>query len=145
MEVVIGLIVIVALFWIYRTKKAVNGFNALTREPFAVWYRTYSASSMPQTLGLARAFLTQTVHLAVKAGAISEYDRKGIEAGLRTEDPVAVLHGWFDTALPHVFSVVSEEGAFQSEARLVGVYMVVAVLGMVPERDLRAFLKRYDS
>ena len=60
------------------------------------------------------------------------------------EDPIEILNGWLEHALPVVRREFGDAEIVTSEARLIGVLMLVSVKGVRPERDLNEFLKRFN-
>ena len=93
---------------------------------------------------MARALILQTFHLATEFGVLSQAEKKELDAGSMKEDPVQLLNGWFEIALPNVLNVIDERELLTFEARLVGVFMLVSLKGVNPEADLKGFLQRFN-
>lgn len=144
MEYIVGAVIASILIFFFLVKKKTDSFNKLSRLSFPAWHSLYSSSHMPETLGMARALILQTFHLATEFGVLSQAEKKELDAGSMKEDPVQLVNGWFEIALPNVLNVIDERELLTFEARLVGVFMLVSLKGVNPEADLRSFLQRFN-
>ncbi|MBO0492372.1 MULTISPECIES: hypothetical protein [unclassified Pseudomonas] len=144
MEYLIGAAIAGILIFLFIVKRKTDSFNQLSRLPFPAWHSVYSSSQMPETLGMARALILQTFHLAAEFGVLSQSEKKELDAGSMKEDPMKIVNEWFEHALPNVVNVIDERELAASEARLVGVFMLVSLKGVNPEGELRRFLQRFN-
>ena len=144
MEYLIGAIVAGIIIFFVLVKSKTDKFNKLTRMHFPNWFALFSNSQMPENHGMARALILQTFHLAEEFGAITPTEKRELDAGCMKEDPIEILNGWLEHALPVVRREFGDAGIATSEARLIGVLMLVSVKGVRPERDLNEFLKRFN-
>ena len=144
MEFLIGAIVAGIIIFFVLVKSKTDKFNKLTRMHFPNWFALFSNSQMPENHGMARALILQTFHLAEEFGAITPTEKRELDAGCMKEDPIEILNGWLEHALPVVRREFGDAEIATSEARLIGVLMLVSVKGVRPERDLHEFLKRFN-
>lgn len=144
MEFLIGAIVAGIIIFFVLVKSKTDKFNKLTRMHFPNWFALFSNSQMPENHGMARALILQTFHLAEEFGAITPTEKRELDAGCMKEDPIEILNGWLEHALPVVRREFGDAEIATSEARLIGVLMLVSVKGVRPERDLNEFLKRFN-
>lgn len=144
MEYLIGAIVAGIIIFVVLVKSKTDEFNKLTRMHFPNWFALFSNSQMPENHGMARALILQTFHLAEEFGAITPTEKRELDAGCMKEDPIEILNGWLEHALPVVRREFGDAEIATSEARLIGVLMLVSVKGVRPERDLNEFLKRFN-
>ena len=144
MEYLIGAIVAGIIIFVVLVKSKTDKFNKLTRMHFPNWFALFSNSQMPENHGMARALILQTFHLAEEFGAITPNEKRELDAGCMKEDPIEILNGWLEHALPVVRREFGDAEIATSEARLIGVLMLVSVKGVRPERDLNEFLKRFN-
>ncbi|RDS89250.1 hypothetical protein [Pseudomonas fluorescens] len=144
MEYLIGAIVAGIIIFVVLVKSKTDKFNKLTRMHFPNWFALFSNSQMPENHGMARALILQTFHLAEEFGAITPTEKRELDAGSMKEDPIEILNGWLEHALPVVRREFGDAEIATSEARLIGVLMLVSVKGVRPERDLNEFLKRFN-
>ena len=144
MEYGIGAIVAGIIIFVVLVKSKTDKFNKLTRMHFPNWFALFSNSQMPENHGMARALIIQTFHLAEEFGAITPTEKRELDAGCMKEDPIEILNGWLEHALPVVRREFGDAEIATSEARLIGVLMLVSVKGVRPERDLNEFLKRFN-
>ena len=144
MEFLIGAIVAGIIIFFVLVKSKTDKFNKLTRMHFPNWFALFSNSQMPENHGMARALILQTFHLAEEFGAITPSEKRELDAGCMKEDPIEILNGWLEHALPVVRREFGDAEIATSEARLIGVLMLVSVKGVRPERDLNEFLKRFN-
>lgn len=145
MEYVVGAVIAGFAIYIFAIKRAVDRFNKLVLLPFDSWLKIYTASADPERTGISRALLLQTLNLAEKLSALSKSDRIEIENGLKKEDPGRVVDQWLELALPNVIQVAGPRVMSDSAARDVGLYMLVCVMGVNPQGDLRRFLQNATS
>ena len=145
MEFLIGAIVagLVIFFFIVKTKT--DKFNKLSRMHFPNWFILYSNCQTPENSGMARALILQTFHLAAEFGAITALEKQELDAGSMKENPIELLNGWLEHALPVVRREFGDAEIAKSEARMIGVLMLVSMKGMSPERDLHDFLQRFNG
>ncbi|QHA97099.1 hypothetical protein [Pseudomonas sp. J380] len=144
MEYLIGAIVAGIIIFVVLVKSKTDKFNKLTRMHFPNWFALFSNSQMPENHGMALALILQTFHLAEEFGAITPTEKRELDAGCMKEDPIEILNGWLEHALPVVRREFGDAEIATSEARLIGVLMLVSVKGVRPERDLNEFLKRFN-
>ena len=144
MEYLIGAIVAGIIIFFVLVKSKTDKFNKLTRMHFPNWFALFSNSQMPENHGMARALILQTFHLAEEFGAITPTEKRELDVGCMKEDPIEILNGWLEHALPVVRREFGDAEIATSEARLIGVLMLVSVKGVRPERDLNEFLKRFN-
>ena len=145
MEFLIGAVVAGLVIFFVMLKSKTDKFNKLSRMHFPNWVALYSNSQMPENLGMARALILQTFHLAAEFGAITAQEKKELDARSMKEDPIYLLNGWFEHALPVVRRVFGDAEITISEARMIGVLMLVSMKGISPERDLYDFLQRFNG
>lgn len=126
-------------------KSKTDKFNKLSRMHFPNWFALYSNSQMPENHGMARALILQTFHLAAEFGAITAQEKQELDAGTMKENPIEMLNGWLEHALPVVRREFGDVEIAKSEARMIGVLMLVSMKGMSPERDLHEFLQRFNG
>ncbi|MBJ2280138.1 hypothetical protein JFT58_17825 [Pseudomonas sp. MF6767] len=144
MEFLFGAVVAGIVIFFVFVKKKTDDFNKLTRLNFPIWLSRYYASQMPETIGMARAFILQTFHLAEEFNAITPQEKKELDEGSMKEDPMRMLNEWIETTLPTIESVFGGTEMDKSEARMIGVLMLVALKGVNPEGGLRAFLQQFN-
>ncbi|MCD7039427.1 hypothetical protein LRQ11_27350 [Pseudomonas sp. MAFF 311095] len=144
MEYLIGAILAGIIIFVVLVKSKTDKFNKLTRMHFPNWFALFSNSQMPENHGMARALILQTFHLAEEFGAITPTEKRELDVGCLKEDPIEILNGWLEHALPVVSREFGDAEIATSEARLIGVLMLVSVKGVRPERDLNEFLKRFN-
>lgn len=144
MEYLIGAIVAGIIIFVVLVKSKTDKFNKLTRMHFPNWFALFSNSQMPENHGMARALILQTFHLAEEFGAITPTEKRELDVGCMKEDPIEILNGWLEHALPVVRREFGDAEIATSETRLIGVLMLVSVKGVRPERDLNEFLKRFN-
>ncbi|MDP1568343.1 MAG: hypothetical protein Q8L91_19100 [Polaromonas sp.] len=142
MEYVVGAVIAGFFIYLFAVKRAVNRFNKLVLLPFDSWLKIYASSADPERTGISRAFLLQTLNLAEKLGALSQSDRMEVENGLKTEAPGRVVDQWLELALPNVIQVAGPKVMSDISARDAGLYMLVCVIGVNPQGDLRRFLEK---
>lgn len=145
MEFLLGAAVACAVIYFLLLKRKVDSFNRLCELDFPLWYVKYRSSMMPEKAGIARGFLVQSLHLAPRMGALSAAEVGSIEAGLKLENPVSVVEGWLDTVLHDVTAVCGEDALGKSEARLVGVMMLVCLKSVNPQGELRRFIDAFNQ
>ncbi|MGJ7501620.1 hypothetical protein ACSFBF_14795 [Variovorax sp. ZT5P49] len=141
MEYVVGAVIASILIFFSLAKKKTDSFNKLSRLPFPAWHSIYSSSNTPETIGIARALILQTFHLATELGVLSQAEKKELGDGSMKENPAQVVNGWFEIGIPNVLKVVDEKKLLEFEARLVGVLILITLKGVNPEADLRRFLE----
>ncbi|MGY2138909.1 hypothetical protein ACW9I8_20090 [Pseudomonas reactans] len=144
MGFVFGVLVTGLLVFLFLVKGKTNECNKFSRLPFPAWYSRYSSSQMPETLGMARGLILQTFHLAAEFGVLSLAEKKELEVRSMKEDPIQLINGWFEVALPNVLSVIDERELKTFEARLVGVFMLVTLKESNSEAALIKFLQRFN-
>lgn len=144
MEFIFGAIIAGILIFFFSIKKKVDSFSKLSRLSFQTWHSLYSSSQMPETHGMARALITQAIHLAAEFGVLNQVEKNEINNGTKSSDPVQLVNEWLEYTLPKVLSVIDEQELLNCEARLVGVFALVSLKGVYPERDLRNFLQRFN-
>lgn len=144
MEFLIGAVVAGIVIFFVMVKSKTDKFNKLSRVYFPSWLVLYSNSQMPENIGMARALILQTFHLAAEFGAITALEKQELDAGSMKENPVELLNGWLEHALPVVRREFGDAEIAKSEARMIGVLMLVSMKGMSPERDLHEFLQRFN-
>lgn len=145
MEFLIGAVVAGLVIFFVIVKSKTDKFNKLSRMHFPNWFALYSNSQMPENHGMARALLLQTFHLAAEFGAITAQEKQELDAGTMKENPIEMLNGWLEHALPVVRREFGDVEIAKSEARMIGVLMLVSMKGMSPERDLHEFLHRFNG
>lgn len=143
MEFLFGAVVAVIVIYFISLKKKTNSFNKLTRLYFPIWLTKYLNSNMPETLGMARAFILQTFHLAAELNVITPQEKKELDESCMKEDPMQIINEWIETTLPVIENLFGSE-VDRSEARMIGVLMLVSLKSVNPERDLRAFLQQLN-
>lgn len=144
MEFMLGIVVVGAVLFLIFIKKKTDDFNKQTRMPFFEWLELYSKSDALIKKGLSRAFILQTFHLAVDLGALSADKKDELSKSSMKEDPVRMFEEWLDMAFSTVREVFGENEIRVSEARMIGVLMLVALSGVNPHRDLQNFLQKFS-
>ncbi len=142
MGYLIGGVLLLAVLFLFF-KRDINRFNQQCLIDFPAWLALYTASQMPDKGGMARAFLIQSIHMAEGFGALSAAASRELSVGLRRENPVSVVNEWLESALPNVVDVVGSASLSDVPARQVGALMIVALMGVNPQRDLRDFMQRF--
>jgi len=145
MEFLIGAVVAGLVIFFVMVKSKADKFNKLSRMHFPNWFALYSNSQMPENHGMARALILQTFHLAAEFGAITAQEKKELDAGTMKENPIELLNGWLEHAFPFVRRELGDAEIAISEARMIGVLMLVSMKGVSPERDLHDFLQRFNG
>lgn len=138
-----GVVLLVVVFLFF--KRDVNRFNNQCLVDFPAWLALYKASQIPDKVGMARAFLIQSLQMAEGLGAISTATQFELSTGLRSENPIRVVDEWLEYALPNVVDVVGAGSLSDMPARQVGALMIVALSGVNPQRDLSDFVQRFDG
>lgn len=92
----------------------------------------------------ARALVLQTFLLAVVLGVLTVEDKQELDKESMREDPTILVNAWLESALPIVEQELSVLELGNSEARMVGVLMLVTLKGVNPQRDLQNFLQRFN-
>lgn len=144
MEYIIGGIIAAAAFFIFSAKRKVDDFNKMCLLNFPAWQSVFLSSNTPVKVGMARALLMQSLHLAENTGAITPTLKRELESELKSHDPVETVDGWLDVALPHVLDVCGEQYLTEIDARLVGVFMLVCLSGVNPKNDLTRYLEKLN-
>ena len=93
---------------------------------------------------MARALVLQTFHLAVDLGVLTVEEKQELGKESMKEDPKILVNAWLGSALPIVEQELSVIELGNSEARMVGVLMLVTLKGVNPQRDLQNFLQRFN-
>lgn len=91
---------------------------------------------------MATAFLLQTLNLSTTLGAVSTNISAELSAQLKNADRVQLLEEWFEIGLPSVIEVVDNEHVSSSQARQIGMYILVCIQGVNPTGNLKRFLAR---
>ena len=93
---------------------------------------------------MARALVLQTFHLAVDLGVLTVEEKQELGRESMKEDPTILVNAWLESALPIVEQELSVIELGNSEARMVGVLMLITLKGVNPQRDLQNFLQRFN-
>lgn len=144
MKFFLGVAVACAIIFFVFVKRKTDDFNKQTRMPFFEWLELYSKSDALIKKGLSRAFILQTFHLAVDLGALTANQKDEFSKASMKEDPVRMFEEWLDVAFSTVREVFGESEIRVSEARMIGVLMLVSLSGINPHRDLQNFLQRFS-
>lgn len=144
MEYIVGAAIASIIIFFFIAKNKTNSFNKLSQLPFSAWHSVYLSSRMPETHGMAMALILQTFHLAAELGVLSQCEKEELESSSKKDDPIQIINQWLEHALPNVLTVIDERQIMASEARLVGVFMLVSLKGLNPEGELRKFLQSFN-
>lgn len=144
MEFLIGVAVTCLVIFGISVFLKSNKFNKLTLLPFVKWCSTYQAAEEHDRLGIARALVLQTFHLAVDLGVLTVEEKQELGKESMKEDPTILVNAWLESALPIVEKELSVIELGNSEARMVGVLMLVTLKGVNPQPDLQNFLQRFN-
>lgn len=141
MEYLIGLFVILGIWWFLRTKR----YDKQALLDFDVWTKKYqTAASQLEQLSMATAFVMQSVHFAWSSGAINGKQKDAVMNALEKIGAKNALVMWMGSSLPVVIRVVGESELSGTPARAVG--MLMLLVWMSPdqegENNLRGFLFR---
>jgi len=129
---------VVIIYFKFKKKTAKN--DQFSVASFRQWFSEYQSASPAQQSMLAASFINQTFHLAKNLQAIPEVDELFSE--LRQHDVKPIVDEWLEHSLPNVIDVVGELKTLDSEARLVGVLMLVGNADLRPERGIRNLLSK---
>lgn len=144
MEFLLGFAVACGVLFFIFLRRKTDDFNKQTKTPFFEWLELYSKSDALIKKGMSRAFILQTFHLAVDLGALSAKQKEEFSKASMKEDPDRMLEEWLDVAFSTVSDVFGENEIRMSEARMIGVLMLVALSSVNPHRDLRIFLQKFS-
>nr|WP_241667568.1 hypothetical protein [Pseudomonas caspiana] len=89
--------------------------------------------------------ILQTFHLAVDLDASTPQEKIELDAGSMREDPKELLNLWFQNALPMLEQEIGVDEIAKSEARLIGVFMLVAMKSLTTGEPLRDYLRRFNG
>lgn len=128
-----------AIWLLYRNVQRYNK-NCLLN--FPTWLDLYNRAGGSEKRGMATAFLLQTLNLSTTLGAISTSISADLSAKLKNADRVQLLEEWFDIGLPSVIEVIGKEQTSSSQARQIGMYILVCLQGVNPTGNLKRFLTR---
>lgn len=109
---------------------------------FPAWLDLYNRASGSKKRGMATAFLLQTLNLSTTLGAVSTNISAELSAQLKNADRVQLLEEWFEIGLPSVVVVIGKEQISSSQARQIGMYILVCLQGVNPTANLKQFLTR---
>lgn len=144
MEFLIGVVVTcLIIFGVYVYSKT-DKFNKLTRLSFTHWMTQYHYAEPHIKHGMSRAFILQTFHLAVDLRALTPQEKVELDAGSMKEDPKEILNQWFEHALPIVEQEIGAHEIEKSEARMIGVFMLVGMKSLTTGEPLRDYLRRFN-
>ncbi len=141
MELVFGLIVVVVVGLIWKTRQR----DKQTTLDFDDWLSKYEATNSPFTRsGMAVAFLQQSIHFAWTMGAINSKQKEIITSTLKQQRATTTMMMWLGSALPAVIRVVGKEEVANTPARGVGMLMLLAWMSPDSDREnvIRQFLFR---
>ena len=141
MEYVVIILTIIGVV-VWFLKRDVKRFNNNCLLSFPTWLDLYRRANAAEKSGMATAFIAQTLHLSTALGAISNSANAELSEGMKEIDRVQVLEEWLEIGLPSVMEVVGDEHVTSSQARQVGMYILVCLQGVNPIGDLKRFLAR---
>lgn len=136
----VGVVFLGVIVYFIYLKQAVSNFNKLCLVGFDEWLSIYKLCKVPEKVGMSRAFFLQTLHIAENFKVLTKSDRNAMETEMRKMDPSAILDEWLSVALPKIVKIYGSTAGV--DARTVGLYMLICVMGINPESDLRRFLER---
>lgn len=141
MEYIVGILAIAGVI-VWFLRRDVKRFNNNCLLTFPTWLDLYHRANTAEKSGMATAFIAQTLHLSTALGAISHAANAELSAGMKEVNRVQVLEDWFQIGLPNVIEVVGKEHVASSQARQIGMYILVCLQGVNPSGDLKRFLAR---
>ncbi|MEB0140889.1 MULTISPECIES: hypothetical protein [unclassified Undibacterium] len=109
---------------------------------FTTWLDIYKHADGAEKKGMATALILQTLNLSTALGAISNSENLELSDHLKNADRVQVLEEWLELGLPIVIEVIGKEHVATSQARQIGMYILVCLKGVNPTGDLKHFLAR---
>ncbi len=127
--------------WLWRSRQ----YDKQTTHAFDSWHAKYEKASSPgQASRMAVAFLSQSIHLALSAGAINRKQRDAVTATLKQMRATTAMTMWLGSSLPNVLRVIPPEEVSNTPARAVGMLMLLAWMSPKGEEEnsVRAFLFR---
>ena len=131
-EFIIGLIIVVFLGWLWRVRQ----YDKETTLDFDTWLQMYETTDSPfKRSGMAVAFLNQSIHMAWTMGAINSKQRKTITAILKRQRATTNMVMWLGSALPATIRAVGEENLSNTQARVVGVFLLLAWTSPMNQRE----------
>lgn len=139
MEFIIGLIIVVFLGWLWRVRQ----YDKETTLDFDTWLQMYETTDSPfKRSGMAVAFLNQSIHMAWTMGAINSKQREKITAILKAQGATMTMTIWLGSALPAAIRAVGEVNLSNTQARVVGVFLLLAWTSPVNMREkvIRSFI-----
>lgn len=137
----IGTLAIIGLV-VWVLNRDVQRFNKNCLFNFPTWLDLYNRADGAEKRGMATAFIIQTLNLSTALGAISTSMNAELSADLKNADRVQLLEEWFEIGLPSVIEVVGKEHVSSSQARQIGMYILVCLQGVNPTGNLKRFLAR---
>lgn len=137
----IGILAIIGLV-VWVLNRDVQRFNKNCLSNFPTWLDLYNRADGAEKKGMATAFILQTLNLSTALGAISSDTNAEVSADLKNADRVQILREWFEIGLPSVIEVIGNEHVSSSQARQIGMYILVCIQGVNPTGNLKRFLAR---
>ncbi|NYT79564.1 hypothetical protein H0A71_21565 [Alcaligenaceae bacterium] len=144
MEFLLGVIVTILIIYLI-IKVNLNKSNKATLIPFSTWLTKYESESDIGRHTLSRGLLVQTIHLAGKMRVISQEEKKELDRAMKKEDPIRVVNGWLEIALPEVIEFGGQNIVHTISARDAGLYMFISLQGVNPQRELKRFFERFEK
>ncbi|ANF85728.1 hypothetical protein A7J50_2321 [Pseudomonas antarctica] len=144
MDFLIGVIVTCLVIFGVSVYSKTDKLNKLTRLCFTDWMTQYHYAETHIKHGMSRALILQTFHLAVDLHALTPQERVELDAGWMKEDPKEILNQWFEHALPIVKQEIGAHEIEKSEARMIGVFMLVAMKSFTIGEPLRDYLRKFS-
>lgn len=117
-------------------------FNRITLNKFSVWKMQYETSKPFSQIGMAKALVFQSLHLAQvmradipNMGALTER--------LGKADPQRVINECLDEGLPKVVAILGTDAVMDLPARDVGMLLLVSMANTNSHLALQNFLSKY--
>jgi hypothetical protein len=127
-----------AAWWFWSSRQ----YDKLTTLDFDHWVAKYHALTNPGSRSRsATAFVAQSIDFAWKMGAINSKDRESITRTLKKINTTTIVTMWFGQALPAVENAVGSKQVAESQARMVGMMMLLA--WMAPERERENAVRQF--
>lgn len=140
MEVLAVVICTLAAVWAFYVSRKVSSFNKMSSLDFSTWRTRFVYSEMPARSGMARAFLVQSLHLAIAQGIIKKADAADVEADLQQADAALLVDTWLNTVLTDVIEVAGDASVARAEARMIGALMLLSLQSVNRQGALRSYL-----
>lgn len=141
MEILLVIVAVLIAAWFWRARQ----YDKQTLLDFDSWVSKYEAAASPlEASRMAVAFLSQSIHFAWSMGAINSKQRETVTAVLKQMHATTTITMWLGSSLPSVLRVVGTEEVANTQARAIGMLMLLTWMSPKEEQEntLRAFFSR---